>query len=72
MIFRLLEPEMLDTGLGRLQGWRFSYQAPAASNDRNIDIWFARDADWLPVRLRFADGGRGEVIDFTLRRVERI
>jgi hypothetical protein len=72
MIFRLHEPEMLETGLGRLQAWRFSYQIAPGANDRNIDIWFARDADWLPVRLRFADPGRGEVLEFTLRRREAL
>jgi hypothetical protein len=72
MIFQLQEPEMLDTGLGRLQAWRFSYQPGAASSDRSIDIWFAPDADWLPVRLRFADAGRGEVIEFTVRRRETL
>jgi hypothetical protein len=72
MIFQLQEPEMLDTGLGRLQAWRFSYQPGAGSSDRRIDIWFAPDADWLPVRLRFADAGRGEVIEFTVRRREAL
>lgn len=72
MIFQLQEPEMLDTGLGRLQAWRFSYQPGAGSSDRRIDIWFAPDADWLPVRLRFADASRGEVIEFTVRRREAL
>jgi hypothetical protein len=55
-----------------LQAWRFSYQPGAGSSDRRIDIWFAPDADWLPVRLRFADASRGEVIEFTVRRREAL
>jgi hypothetical protein len=72
MIFQLREPEIIETSLGRFPVWCFSYQPAAGANERNIDIWFARDVDWLPVRLRFADPGRDEILEFNLQRREAL
>lgn len=67
--FRLADqPESVMTGMGRLEAWRFSYQAPGGSYERSMDIWFAREVDWHPVRLRYVDLGRDEAYDFVVQR----
>lgn len=68
MIFRLGEAQTIATGLGSMQAWPFRYEAPAGLADRNIAIWYAREADWLPVKLRFVDPARGEVLELTLQQ----
>jgi hypothetical protein len=45
--------EEIDTGLGRMTAWHVSRAPRPGSYDQAIDIWFAPQREWYPVKVRY-------------------
>jgi hypothetical protein len=50
---KVIGQEDIDTGLGRMTAWHVSRAPRPGSYDQAIDIWFAPQREWYPVKVRY-------------------
>lgn len=50
---KVIGQEEIDTGLGRMTAWHVSRAPRPGSYDQAIDIWFAPQREWYPVKVRY-------------------
>jgi len=62
---KVIGEEEIDTGLGKLTAWHVVRSPRPGSYDRSIDIWFAPQRDWYPVKVRYTEAN-GDFIDMSL------
>jgi len=66
---QVLGQEEIDGPAGKLQAWHVARVRPAESYERRVDIWFAPDLNWYPVKLR-ETSANGDYLDLTLAELE--
>lgn len=61
--------ETVTTGLGEVRARRYVREPRADSYESRIEIWYAQQLNWYPVRIRYTER-KGDVIDLTLEKIE--
>lgn len=67
--FEAAGSEMVTTGMGELRAQRYVREPRADSYESRIEIWYAQQANWYPVRIRYTER-KGDVVDLTLEKFE--
>lgn len=62
---KVIGEEEIDTGLGKLTAWHVLRTPLPGSYDRRIDIWFAPQHNWYPVKVRYTEAN-GDFFDLSL------
>jgi hypothetical protein len=52
---QVIGQERLSTAIGHLDTWHVVRQPKPGAHDQRIDIWFAPDNQWYPVKLRYTE-----------------
>ena len=68
---KIAEKEEVDTGLGKVLAWRITHTPPSGSYEQRLDIWFAPELGWYPVKLRHTDYN-GEYLEMILSDLEAV
>ena len=66
--FRVVGPEKVVTPHGAHNTVHLTRVPADRSQEQQVDVWFAQDLEWYPVRLRYTDQD-GDYIEQTLERV---
>jgi hypothetical protein len=71
--FRVVGREKIQAGagIGEVDAVHVSRATPPGSREQTLDMWLAPENEWYPVKLRFTEGDRGEVVEQTLERVTK-
>ena len=67
--FAVEKSEVLDLPYGRVSTLKLNRQ-PRREFDQQIEIWYAPELQYLPVRLRITNAN-GDLVDQQLRQLER-
>ena len=62
---KVIGEDEIDTGLGKLTAWHVLRKPLPGSYDRSIDLWFATQRDWYPVKVRYTEAN-GDFFDLSL------
>lgn len=68
--FRVVKPEVVQTGIGKVDAIHLIRLPPPDSKDQTLDIWLAPSKEWYPVRIRFTDND-DEYVDQTLQSINK-
>lgn len=69
-VFKVVRREKLRTGLGEIDTVKVVRQPLADKQDQVLEIWLAPKHEWYPVKLRYQDGDKEQVVQ-TLATVTR-
>lgn len=69
--FRVIGTEKVQTGLGEIEAVHVARGTPPNSREQSLDMWLAPSNEWYPVKLRFSEGDRSEVIEQTLQKITK-
>ena len=64
-IIKVIGQEEIDTPLGRMNTWHVSRAPRPGSYDQAIDIWFAPEREWYPVKVRYTYAN-GDYLDLSV------
>lgn len=67
--FEAAGSETVTTGMGSMRAQRYVREPRADSYESRIEIWYAPQTYWYPVRIRYTER-KGDVIDLTLENFE--
>jgi hypothetical protein len=68
---RVVGSEEIDIGGARQNAWHVVRLPRPGSYDQKIDIWFAPQKEWYPVKIRYTETN-GEYLDMTLSAVHPV
>lgn len=63
--------EEIETGHGRFSAWHVMRAPTPGSDEQQIDIWFAKDHQWYPVKVRYTETN-GDHLEMSLSEMEPI
>lgn len=63
-IIKVVGQEEVDTPLGRMNAWHVARAPRPGSYDQAIDIWFAPEREWYPVKVRYTYAN-GDYLDLS-------
>lgn len=69
--FRVVGNEKIQTGMGEVEAVHVSRGTPPGSREQTLDMWLAPGNEWYPVKLRFTEGDRGEVVEQVLQKITK-
>jgi hypothetical protein len=61
---KVIGEEDLETGIGTMRAWHVSRAPRPGSYDQTIDIWFAPQREWYPVKVRYTYAN-GDFLDLS-------
>ncbi|RJG04945.1 DUF3108 domain-containing protein [Noviherbaspirillum cavernae] len=67
---RVIGQEEIEVGTGRMLAWHVLRIPRPGSYDQKLDIWFAPQHEWYPVKLRFTETN-GDYLDMSLSKVTK-
>ncbi|MES2537797.1 MAG: DUF3108 domain-containing protein [Pseudomonadota bacterium] len=65
---RVIAYEEVDLGIGKTGAWHVVRIPRKGSYDQKLDIWFAPDKGWYPVKVRYTETN-GDYLDLSLTRL---
>jgi hypothetical protein len=68
---RVIGEEQIEIGSGKVTAWHVVRIPKQGSYDQKLDIWFAPQHEWYPVKLRFTDTN-GEYLDMLLSNLTTV
>ncbi|UVW29218.1 DUF3108 domain-containing protein [Massilia sp. H6] len=61
-VFKVVRRESLRTGLGEIDTVKVLRQRLAGKQDQVLEIWLAPKHEWYPVKLRYQDGEKEQIV----------
>lgn len=66
---QVIGQESLSTTIGHINTWHVVRQPKPGSYDQRIDIWFAPDHAWYPIKLRYTEPNE-DYLDMSVRSIK--
>jgi hypothetical protein len=68
---RVIGEEQVEVGTGKVTAWHVVRTPRSGSYDQQLDIWFAPQQEWYPVKLRYTERN-GDFLDMSLSNLHLI
>jgi hypothetical protein len=68
---RVIGQEPLETPAGTVNAWHVVRMPRSGSYDQKLDIWFAPEQEWYPVKLRYTEVN-GDFLDMSLSNAQLV
>jgi hypothetical protein len=68
---RVIGEEEIEVGTGKVRAWHVVRIPRPGSYDQKLDIWFAPEQEWYPVKLRYTETN-GDFLDMSLSNVHLV
>jgi hypothetical protein len=68
---RVIGEEQVEVGTGKVSTWHVVRTPRSGSYDQQLDIWFAPQQEWYPVKLRYTERN-GDFLDMSLSNLHLI
>jgi hypothetical protein len=68
---RVIGEEEIEVGTGKVRAWHVVRIPRPGSYDQKLDIWFAPQQEWYPVKLRYTETN-GDFLDMSLSNVHLV
>ena len=69
--FQVVGQEQITVGAGTLATWHLARKPQHGSYEKTLDIWFAPQQQWYPVKLRFTEND-GDYLDMSLSKFKQL
>lgn len=63
--------EEIETSYGQFSAWHVMRAPAPGSDEQQIDIWFAKDQQWYPVKVRYTEAN-GDHLEMSLSELEPV
>ncbi|PUA18216.1 DUF3108 domain-containing protein [Glaciimonas sp. PCH181] len=69
--FQVVGQEQITVGAGTVATWHLARKPQQGSYEKTLDIWFAPQQQWYPVKLRFTESD-GDYLDMSLSKLKQL